>query len=623
MGLNFWGLLGLITVPIIILLYLLKQKNREHTISSLYLWKQAILEVQANSPWQRLKRNILMMLQILAVILLSLALTRPYIKAFNENASHTIIVIDSSLSMQMKDNKETRLERAKREAIGLVDSLSNNQEITLINVYSEVIIEAKAALDKTLIKDAINSIMETNSVADMEAASQIVQGILKEKPDAVVTLFSDSRKDFNIGSFDFFNYNTQSTNYSIDLLSYSTARNGAVSALSVLSNHSDTDKTLDVSLYVDGAVFDAKEIDIEANKSINILWDNIPSNAQSLMCQIDSYDDLDKDNTMWAVVKKSEVQRVLLVTEHNVFLEKLLNIMDEVELYKTLPQATQDFKDFDLYIFDGYLPDKLPQDGGIIIFNPPYGGEVEIISEAQRPAFLYKNHSLLRYMEAQGFSIGETKVLKLPAWADNVLEYDGKSIAYSGVKDRQHITVFGFDLHDTDLPLTTAFPVLISNTISDMSTKSIFAINNIFSGERVEFVLNPETQKAELELPDGSVLRLAPPFPVSSFEEADMEGIYTLIQTIGQDTYESQFAVNVPSVAEFNSVKNISDVNKGNIDSEKNGIITDTPSEIQTDTQEDNKRDNTLLRNKGLERVILILLVLILIFEWWVYTDGI
>ena len=130
----------------------------------------------------------------------------------------------------------------------------------------------------------------------MEAASQIVQGILKEKPDAVVTLFSDSRKDFNIGSFDFFNYNTQSTNYSIDLLSYSTARNGAVSALSVLSNHSDTDKTLDVSLYVDGAVFDAKEIDIEANKSINILWDNIPSNAQSLMCQIDSYDDLDRNN---------------------------------------------------------------------------------------------------------------------------------------------------------------------------------------------------------------------------------------------------------------------------------------------------------------------------------------
>jgi Aerotolerance regulator N-terminal. len=75
-----WGLLALLAVPVIILLYLLKQKHEEYIMSSLYLWQTALQDAEANTPWQKLKRNILMLLQIAAVILLALTLSGAFCK---------------------------------------------------------------------------------------------------------------------------------------------------------------------------------------------------------------------------------------------------------------------------------------------------------------------------------------------------------------------------------------------------------------------------------------------------------------------------------------------------------------------------------------------------------------
>ena len=54
------GFLALVGIPILILMYLLKQKYKEQEVSSLFLWKKAESFSMAQQPFQKLKKNLLM-----------------------------------------------------------------------------------------------------------------------------------------------------------------------------------------------------------------------------------------------------------------------------------------------------------------------------------------------------------------------------------------------------------------------------------------------------------------------------------------------------------------------------------------------------------------------------------
>jgi hypothetical protein len=71
-------LLGLLAVPVIIL-YMLRLRRREVLVSSTMLWQKLMRDREANAPWQRLRRNLLLFLQLLILAALVLALARPFL----------------------------------------------------------------------------------------------------------------------------------------------------------------------------------------------------------------------------------------------------------------------------------------------------------------------------------------------------------------------------------------------------------------------------------------------------------------------------------------------------------------------------------------------------------------
>lgn len=78
-----WPALLAVLIPGIVLLYLLKQKVKNQKISALNLWREAYENIQASTPWEKFRNNILMYLQIAALILLIIALMSPYITGGN------------------------------------------------------------------------------------------------------------------------------------------------------------------------------------------------------------------------------------------------------------------------------------------------------------------------------------------------------------------------------------------------------------------------------------------------------------------------------------------------------------------------------------------------------------
>src|SRR5947199_9071286 len=123
-----------VIIPIILLLYFMRPKRQERVVSSTLLWQQALQDLQASRPWQRLRITPLLLLQILAAIFIVLILARPAIFLRSPISGDTIIILQASASMQATDATPNRFEVAKSQIADLVDNLVPNDLLSLISM---------------------------------------------------------------------------------------------------------------------------------------------------------------------------------------------------------------------------------------------------------------------------------------------------------------------------------------------------------------------------------------------------------------------------------------------------------------------------------------------------------
>ena len=100
----------------IVLLHLLRPRRQPRHVSSTFLWSEMAEPVAAARPWQRLRPTALLFLQLLAVLLLALAVAQPVRKTSVSLAAHTVFLIDASGSMAATDGHPDRLADAKEQA---------------------------------------------------------------------------------------------------------------------------------------------------------------------------------------------------------------------------------------------------------------------------------------------------------------------------------------------------------------------------------------------------------------------------------------------------------------------------------------------------------------------------
>ncbi len=540
--------------------YLLKPSRPTRRVSSTFLWVAAFHEMQTDRPWRRVPPSVLLLLQILALVAIVAALARPYVLSVDASGLDSIVLIDVSASTQARDVSPSRFDAARARAGEMIDALAQGQTMTLVSLGAEPRVLAPRTGDRVVLHRALEGLQPTLQSANLPAALSLAASLAEGHPEAQVIVVASGALDRAQvpGGFPlplrFIGVGIAADNAAIAAFGTRMV-DGRLTALARVANYGAQPRTATLDLRADGARFDTRVLTIEPGGAADAEWDDLPLTGRIFEVRLAESDALAVDDTAWSVSGGDRPTRVLLVSSGNVFLERALALRPGMQVTRTGPSGyTADnlgAQPFDLIVFDGVLPPDPPASGSMLVLHPPVGNillrtgpDVPI----SRLEAVRGDDPLLVDVSLAGAHVSRARRLEVPAWADGVLESPETPLLLIGEQAGHRTAVLGFDVHDSDLPLQPAFPILVQHLLDWLVPGGSIATPVVRVGEAAALVPLPETQTVDVVQPDGTSLRVAPPFPAPPFADTNVPGIYQVVQrdAAGAET-RSQFAANFVS----------------------------------------------------------------------------
>ncbi len=195
-----------IAIPLLLLLYFLKLRRQERTVPSTLLWKKAVQDLQVNAPFQKLRKNLLLLLQLLVLAALLFALGNPVANLIRKPERNVVVLIDRSGSMStIEADGLTRMEHARRAATDFVADFPEGSQMMIIAFADRAEVVCTFTNDKRRLFSAIDSIEPTDGVTQIGEALQLavahgssfVEGVTDKDAASVesadIHIFSDGR----------------------------------------------------------------------------------------------------------------------------------------------------------------------------------------------------------------------------------------------------------------------------------------------------------------------------------------------------------------------------------------------------------------------------------------------
>ncbi len=589
-------LIMLVGVPVIIILYLMKPKGTRKVVPSLLLWKNAERNDQSVTFSTRLINNILMILEILALLCLMLAAMSPAIKrGVSGSTKSTILVIDTSGSMQFQDeNGKTRLEEAILDAKDFVETSSG--EVSIITCDSSIQVLVNGSKDKQKLKRILSDIRATDTAGDISKASGIIESL--EKEDVIV--FTDGNgaaglEEMASGmSMDIKVYGNVVQNVGLTQMSMKKNDSGHYDVAIGYQNRGEESRTFDISLYdADENLLDVRSVEVAGNQYGTVLMMDRDVSGNYVRAEISGLteDGLLRDNVAFAVKTDAAEKAMYLVGVGNTYFEKAYIAVTAETIVKVTSDGDVSEKNA-VAIYDraDLVKKNLPR---LVQAYKPEGAET--ISGAM---VTVKTGNFIADMSDYSFGASNLSVLECPEWAEPLMVVnDGsgeeKVVAYYGEENGVRQVVLGFDIRDSEYPLLAEFPIFVADSINYLTDESLVQSKYLQAGEMLD--LSPSVSSAmKLESVDkGAFSGKAKP-DKNGAADTSISGLCKLTDVDSNNaTKEEYFVVRYPSVEA-----------DGTTVTESMSYITDAEYGV---------------RFGSIKRVCLIIALLILILDWVIY----
>jgi hypothetical protein len=495
-----WALLALVP-PAILALYFLKLRRKPLVVPSTYLWKKSIEDLHVNSLWQRLRKSILLFLQLLLVFLAMLSLLRPGWQSFSLEGDRFIIMVDNSASMSATDFEGNRLAAATQRAAALVDQLPSGAEAMLMTFAGRPQVLQAFTTNRSLLHAKIEEIQPTYSTTELREALEIVSGLANppqvksqfddteyevvEPRPATVFILSDGRfpsiEGFSLGNLypRFVPIGTEDAE-NLAVTAFNTAPSEANplerQAFAEISNLSNSEVEVIAEFLVDGVQHDAKAIAVPAGGASGVAFPLVDVLSASLRLEIEAdgvTDALPVDDIGYAAVNETGRARLLVVSDHEEILVPALSTervrrAADVEFQNPEFLKTEAYKQaaatdtYDVIVYDQCGPQEaMPRANTLFLgavpelgpWSPTSGAAAEPSKQPEPPQRISpviidwnRAHPLMAFVELGDVLVAESNVLEVPLGGTPLIEAGEGTIFAVAPRENFEDAVLGFSL---------------------------------------------------------------------------------------------------------------------------------------------------------------------------------
>lgn len=650
------GLLGLIGVPIIIIIYIIKSRFVQKPVASTFIWKRSLKYVKRKIPLSVIL-SLLLILQILTVVAASLAIARPTVKPFKSNEQ--ILILDASASMQSSFEGKTRFEAAKEAILKEAEGIGSNSRISVIlaGTTAETLIDRTE--DKIGIRYKLEDVTCTDGDADVEGALELASKIQEKNAGATIKLITD--KDYeNVEGLEVVNI-SRVGEHNVSVLSLTDEQllsgNYQFTA-EVVSYGRGTECA--IGIYIDGEFVTSKNIllpntNMNEGGVVRVVFTPsrtvLPSEDGTLIpVYIDNYTEYDEvkivieddggittDNEFYLYSVEKTIPKILFVSSKIKVTENgdidpsrptslyvALSSNGYVPLVENMFTSTEaalnklgELKGYDLYIFEGVEPpdgEDFPTDGAVWLLNPtsiPQTSVTGIIMEQEAAEGDFNMVLATPTQQSNAYDVITKNLdckIGLAAYkpmqhADNFVKIfscnNNQSCLIAGTSGGIRMVVSSFDFNYTEWPFrVTEYIVLINNLVT-YSLPDVLPSRDFEIGDKVQFNAPAGAEKLTFKY-EGIVL--------DETEDLDMQfmldkvGVYEVEVTYADETKVSyMMPTHIP-----NDESNIVIVGE-------NVVAAEIPDDIQVEAEP-----------IEIFPYLIALLILLLVTEWGVYhRDGV
>ena len=464
---------------IIVALYLLRMRRQDVRVPATFLWPDHTEEIRANSLFQKLRFNWLMILQLLIASLLCFAFAQPQVRQEGLLGETTVIVIDTSASMRATDVSPTRFDAALDLVRAAINTSKPTDRFALIEAGAIPRVAFSLGNDPAKQRDALNRIQATDEEGNMGEALRLASALVSSLDSARILVISDGCfpkvENFSPGKATvvYKSIGTRQENLAVTALgSAKTARGNEVfcGVKNFGFNRADTV----VEILADNKLIYTTKLSIQSLKSAGVSC-LAPASAHILHARIDAKDMLLTDNDLYASADPNAAISTLLVSKGNPFLERALLLDPRVNLDRAdaLPASEKgSVSKFDLIIFDGIKP-SLVSSRAVVSFGPssessgatsPGTIDSPKITEIT-PSPLTKDVNFGTLYVEKGFKLSPFEGAK------TIVDSNQGPIVVADDGDTKKVAI-AFNVLESDFPLQVGFPIFIANILDFVAKES-------------------------------------------------------------------------------------------------------------------------------------------------------
>jgi hypothetical protein len=484
-------------LPALVALYFLKLRRRDVVVASTFLWKRTVEDLHVNAPFQKLRKSWLLLLQLLVLAGLIFALWRPRAGGEHRAGESLLLLIDNSASMSARERDGSRLDLAKKAALEIVQGFEKGDRAAVLVFSSRTATVEPLTDDRATLEARIRSIEPSALPTDLEQALLVAASLADSMPQAEIRVIGD-------GSYgDLTGLPPELKQRAIRFTSTATAlENAAITEIDVRKSF-EVERTTSVfaliesfgasparftaTLEVDGAVRDAREVELEAGGSAPVLFDVTGVESGIASVSIGANDALPLDDRAWVRIDPPRTISVLSVGEANAWIDLVLEAgsgmrrrrMSMSEYARALEGAGEAgaarVLDADVLIFDREAPPAPPPLPALYVgCVPPFPEPLAGAAAKKLPLVVDwdRSHPVNRFLIYTDLYIEESRVFPEAPDYKSLLEADTGSILgtyqfRSTGRLPVPVILVGFDILKSNWPIGHySFPIFFANAIA-------------------------------------------------------------------------------------------------------------------------------------------------------------